>query len=200
MQKRAVFLAVMITILGMLSSCTVQEIPEGTEVTFAEFSIACQDEQTTRLQRNLALWYHYQLVSENPQDDISQAYRTILFYEDGVMGALEISKIIIPIYHGISEEVLKRGVGHLPDSAFPLGIKGQVSVLIVDGIEPPQLDAIVYLHILGERDAYCVSAVKQSLSDDLRLAPCDLLLIVRNGREKSTYLLCDRIEIGDGAA
>lgn len=41
----------------------------------------------------------------------------------GIMGSLEIPKINVnlPIYHGTSDEVLSRGIGHLQDSSLPVG-------------------------------------------------------------------------------
>lgn len=41
----------------------------------------------------------------------------------GIMGSLEIPKINVnlPIYHGTSDEILSRGIGHLQDSSLPVG-------------------------------------------------------------------------------
>ena len=45
--------------------------------------------------------------------------------KDGVMGYIEIPKINLKlvIYHGIDEETLKKGVGHLEKSSLPIGGK-----------------------------------------------------------------------------
>ncbi len=50
---------------------------------------------------------------------------------DGVMGYLDIKRISLrlPIYHGVSEDVLSRGVGHLRQTALPIGGKGSRPVL-----------------------------------------------------------------------
>ena len=42
---------------------------------------------------------------------------------DGTMGSIEIPKINVnlPIYHGISDEVLAIGVGHVQDTSLPIG-------------------------------------------------------------------------------
>lgn len=47
------------------------------------------------------------------------------------MGTLEISGIGVdlPIYHGTSDNVLSKGVGHLENSSLPMGNKGEHSVL-----------------------------------------------------------------------
>lgn len=45
---------------------------------------------------------------------------------DGCMAVLEIPKIgvLIPVYHGTSEEVLRKGAGHMEQTAFPIGDEG----------------------------------------------------------------------------
>jgi sortase A len=49
----------------------------------------------------------------------------------GIMGYIEIPKIEVnlPIFHGTSDEVLEKGVGHLEGSALPIGGKGTHSLL-----------------------------------------------------------------------
>lgn len=50
---------------------------------------------------------------------------------DGVMGYLSISRISLklPIYHGTSEDVLAKGVGHMSQTSLPIGGKGTHAVL-----------------------------------------------------------------------
>ena len=53
-----------------------------------------------------------------------KSYDELLLAEDsGVMGYLEIEKIKLklPIYHGVSEEALEAGVGHLEGTSLPVG-------------------------------------------------------------------------------
>lgn len=51
--------------------------------------------------------------------------------EKGVMGYIEIPSIQVslPIYHGVSDAVLQKGVGHMQSTALPVGGKGTHSVL-----------------------------------------------------------------------
>lgn len=58
-------------------------------------------------------------------------YEQILDYGDGVMGYIEIPtiKVKLPIYHGMSSEVLAKGVGHMPGTAFPVSGDGNHTVL-----------------------------------------------------------------------
>lgn len=85
------------------------------------------------LQRNLAKWYNRNLASSEPEPGFETAYREILWYTDGIMGILQLSGQSIPIYHqGKSGAV--PGATHLQDSAFPIGGRGNHSVLVL----PPE--------------------------------------------------------------
>ncbi|MGM9948212.1 class C sortase [Floccifex sp.] len=51
-------------------------------------------------------------------------YNQILWFgENGMIAQIKIPSISVslPIYHGVSEDVLSIGVGHLPSSSFPVG-------------------------------------------------------------------------------
>lgn len=52
--------------------------------------------------------------------------------KNGIMCFVEIPKINVslPVYHGTSEEVLKKGVGHMEGSALPIGGVGNRSFLL----------------------------------------------------------------------
>lgn len=58
-------------------------------------------------------------------------YTSIFDFDYSVMGYIEIPTIdvFLPIYHGSSESVLQRGVGHMENTAFPIGGGGDHSVL-----------------------------------------------------------------------
>lgn len=60
-----------------------------------------------------------------------QWYEQILDFGKGMIGYITVEKLdmMLPIYHGVSTEVLERGVGHLPSSAFPVGGTGNHTVL-----------------------------------------------------------------------
>lgn len=60
-------------------------------------------------------------------------YKDVLNVEEkeGVMGYIEIPAIdvMLPIYHGVSERVLRRGVGHMETTALPIGGKVRIRFL-----------------------------------------------------------------------
>ena len=68
--------------------------------------------------------------SQEAENNKNSEYNEILNI-DGTMGYIEIPKINVnlPIFHGTSEEVLKRGVGHIETTPLPIGGEGNHSVL-----------------------------------------------------------------------
>ena len=64
-------------------------------------------------------------------EQLAAEYERILDFGNGIMGFLQIPKIGIklPIYHGVDAEVLEKGIGHMPTSAFPIGGEGNHTVL-----------------------------------------------------------------------
>ncbi len=51
--------------------------------------------------------------------------------KDGCMAVIEIPKIgaLMPVYHGVSEEVLRKGAGHMEQTALPIGTEGSRPVI-----------------------------------------------------------------------
>lgn len=87
---------------------------------------------------------------------------------DGVIGYIEIPKISIkiPIYHGTSDEVLQKGVGHVESTSFPIGGLARHSILVGHRGLPSaklftDLNKLVegdyfYIHVLDRTLAYKV--------------------------------------------
>lgn len=98
---------------------------------------------------------------------------------DGVMGSVEIPKIDVdlPIYHGTSEEVLERGVGHVEQTALPIGGENRHPVLTGHRGLPSaelfsRLDELergdeFYITVLGETIAYKVDKISVVLPSEI---------------------------------
>lgn len=143
-------------------------------------------------QRELAEQYNKTLA----QGEEAEGYEAILNFGNGVMGAVEIPgiRVNLPIYHGISEEVLAKGVGHMPSSALPIGGEGNHTVLtghtglpsarlFTDLTKMKQGD-LFYLRVLGETLTYRVDQVKVVLpTDGSELEP-------ETGEDYCTLLTC----------
>ena len=115
---------------------------------------------------------------------------------DGVMGYLQIEAIDLqlPIYHGVSEEVLQKGVGHLPESSLPTGGENTHCVLSAHaGLEGQKLFSDLELlecgdtftlQILGEQLIYQIDCIETVLPDALQS------LAIQPGEDRVTLMTC----------
>lgn len=99
---------------------------------------------------------------------------------DGVMGLIRIPAIDaeLPIYHGTAEDVLAKGVGHLPESALPVGGRGTHAVLtghrgVAEATLFTDLDRLrvsddIEISVLGQTLRYAVTDVRTVLPTDTR--------------------------------
>lgn len=100
--------------------------------------------------------------------------------KNGIIGYVEIPRIDVyePIYHGTSETVLAKGVGHLRNTSFPIGGTGTHAVLsghtglpeaeIFTNLTALKKDDIFFVHILKETLAYQVDQIKVVEPSDTR--------------------------------
>ena len=155
-----------------------------------------------------ALWEEAEVYNQNltghPVHDpfiegtgmaMPEDYKKVLSVEE-IMGFIEIPKIKVnlPIYHGTSDTVLEKGIGHLEGSTLPIGGISRHSVLtghtgltnakmFTDLIEI-EVGDLFYIHILDETLAYRVDSIKviePNITDDLRRAA---------GKDYCTLLTC----------
>ena len=97
----------------------------------------------------------------------------------GVMGVIEIPKIdvSIPVFHGTGEEVLMRGVGHIPVTPFPIGQIDKHAVLtghtgiptsrLFTDLELVEIGDIFIVSVLNERMAYQVDDINIVLPNEV---------------------------------
>ena len=101
-------------------------------------------------------------------EKILNDYFDILDVDDGIMGTIEIPsiKVKLPVYHGESEDVLKKGAAHLEKTSFPIGgidtracvsaHSGYPSQKFFDDIDELISDDIIYIKILNQKLTYKV--------------------------------------------
>ena len=138
---------------------------------------------------------------ENKLEENDQ-YPTLLnFTAEGVMGYIEIPKInvLLPIYHGVSSNVLSKGVGHLPETSLPVG--GESTHCVLAGhsgmsnarlfTDLPKLENgdVFYLHIYNKTLTYTVDQVKKVLPTDTS----DLTIV--DGEDYVTLVTCVPIAV-----
>lgn len=112
--------------------------------------------------------YNQQLFAKT--DAIEKEYQELLnLSDDGILGTVEIPKISLklPIYHGTTEDVLSKGVGHLKGSSLPVEGKSVHSVLTGHrGLPNAQL--FTRLDELKEEDVFFIRICNKVYSYQVR--------------------------------
>lgn len=128
-------------------------------------------------------------------EDLADDYNSLLSIDGSpVMASIEIPSINVnlAIYHGTNDDILQKGVGHLPSSSLPVGGKSTHAVLTGhSGLSSQKMFSDIaslekgdrfYIHVLGETLAYEVSEINTVLPSDtekLQIVPDeDLVTLV----------------------
>ncbi|MDR1018857.1 MAG: class C sortase [Lachnospiraceae bacterium] len=115
----------------------------------------------------------------NPTTVLDDYYKVLDIGENGMMGYIRIPKINLrlPIYHGTSESVLDKGIGHLKGTHLPVGgasthsvLSGHAglrsAVLFTNLTELKEGDEF-YINILDKTLAYRIDKISVVLPDDM---------------------------------
>ena len=126
---------------------------------------------------------------------LPQNYEEVLNV-DGVMCYLEIPKISLklPVYHGTSEEVLEKGIGHLESTSLPIGGESRFSVLtghrglpsaeLFTRLDELEVGDCFFIHVLDKTLTYQVDQIEVIEPDQLEK------LTVVPGEDLVTLLTC----------
>ena len=116
--------------------------------------------------------------------------------DNGVMGYIEIPKISVSliIYHTIEENVLQKGIGHVPESHLPVGGKnthcvlaghtGLPSAKLLTNIDHLKVGDRFYIHVLNEVLEYKIDDVSVVEPDEVSR------LNVISGKDCVTLVTC----------
>lgn len=164
------------------------EINQATIILEHEESISNSEDDRLEAEWEKAVEYNRTLTGDEVHDPfvpgsgyvIPDNYHEVLNLEgDGVMGYIEIPKISvkIPIYHGTEEDILQEGIGHLEQTALPIGGLGNHPVLtghrgLASAELFTRLDEMVlgdqfYIYVLGKVLAYEVDQILTVLPTEL---------------------------------
>lgn len=122
-------------------------------------------------QRQMAMIYNEYLLSDGSVKECPYEYEDILDFSNGMMGYMDIPVIdvYLPIYHGVTEDVLSKGVGHMAKTAFPIGGEGNHSVLtghtgspsahLFTDLDKMEMGDRFYVHIMDDTLAYEVDQI-----------------------------------------
>lgn len=129
-------------------------------------------------------------------ETVLNEYFEILNIDDGVMGTIEIPSINVklPIYHGESEDVLKKGAAHLEKTSFPIcgmdtracisAHSGYPSQKFFDDIDELEADDVIYVSVLNKNLTYKVCDKEVVEPDEIEK------LKVEKGRDLLTLITC----------
>ncbi len=134
-------------------------------------------------------------ADEATQSDL-EYLSTLNVAGDGVMATLVIPSIgaNLPIYHTVEDNVLQKGVGHMPGTALPVGGPSTHSVLaghtglpatkIFDSLDQLQIGDYFFIEVMGETHAYQVDKIDVVLPEQT-----DGLAVV-DGADLVTLVTC----------
>lgn len=95
--------------------------------------------------------------------------------DEGVMAYLEIPNInvMLPIYHGVEDGELKKGIGHLPETSLPVGgdsthcvlagHSGMSNARLLTDLPKLQKGDVFYIHVYNRTLTYTVDQIKTVL-------------------------------------
>jgi sortase A len=136
------------------------------------------------------------------EDAAYQAYMEVLTVSDnGVIGEVSYPSldISLPIYHGTSNDVLTKGVGHLYGSSLPIGgpsthsvltsHSGLVNAALFTDLPDAQIDDVFTVTVLGETRYYQVRHLENVLPDETDR------LQINSGEDWVTLITCTPIGV-----
>ena len=135
--------------------------------------------------------------NEEKLKELGLTYENVLNAADnGVMGYIEIPKISVSliIYHTIEENVLQKGIGHVPETHLPVGGKnthcvlaghtGLPSAKLLTNIDHLKIGDRFYIHVLNEVLEYKIDDVSVVEPDEVSR------LNVISGKDCVTLVTC----------
>lgn len=184
----------------------IMDLNHASEITEQEAVTDKSDDEAIREAFKEAKIYNKSLLKTialaDPFDPLYQ-FETDLEYEkllnfnnDSIMGSVEIPKIgvKIPIFHGTSPDVLKRGVGHLSNSSLPIGGKSTHAILtghtgasnssFFTDLDKLDVGDVFFLRVLNRTLSYEIDQVKVVLPSHTR----DLL--IKENKDYVTLITC----------
>ncbi len=130
-----------------------------------------------------------------------QYLSTLTASENGVIGEIRYPRldISLPIYHGTSDDVLRRGVGHLYGSSLPIGgpsthsvltsHSGLLSASLFTDLPKAAVGDVFTVNVMGEDRYYEVRQIETVLPEETQS------LRISTGQDRVTLVTCTPIGI-----
>lgn len=155
---------------------------------------AAEDFNRRLLEGRVVVTDPFDPANQQPSD---REYQSVLnLAGDGVMAELVIPKIDLdlPVYHGVEEDGMLHGVGHLPSTSLPIGgpsthcvlagHTGLPSARIFEDLDQLQPGDWFVIRVLGEDHAYRVTSTEVVLPTETDS------LCVQDGKDLVTLVTC----------
>lgn len=150
-----------------------------------------------------ALWNQSLNGQANLEESLASYEDQLQLLGHGVMGILSIPKLSLelPIYHGVEEEALSKGVGHLPSSSLPIGsLNARVVLSAHRGLM--QAELFTRLDELEIGDCFWIKNPKETLAYQVRdiqvILPSEKsALAIEDGQDLVTLMTCTPYGIND---
>ena len=136
-------------------------------------------------------------ISWSMSDEQKEKYwKELNVGHDGVMGYIRIQKIdvMLPIYHGTDDEILRTSIGHLEESSLPVG--GSASHCMLSGHRGlPSARLFTDLDKLKEGDVFTMTILNETLTYEVDhiwiVEPSDMShLTIEEGKDYCTLITC----------
>ncbi len=141
--------------------------------------------------------YNKSFTDRNKLEELGLTYEnTLNAAGNGIMGYIEIPKISVSliIYHSIEENVLQKGIGHVPETHLPIGGKsthcvlaghtGLPSAKLLTNIDHLKIGDRFYIHVLNEVLEYKIDDIVVVEPDEVSR------LSVLSGKDCVTLVTC----------
>ena len=164
----------------------------------AQFEAYQQEMESTQQdsQRQQAQQYNQQLSTEQSALEDAFSSQQPSGGEEGLLGYVEIEKIdvYLPIYEGTTEQILRKGIGHLSGSSLPVGGEsthavlaghsGLASQLMFTELEQLEIGDRFSLYVMGEELCYQADQI-------LTVEPWQTdALQIEEGKDMVTLITC----------
>lgn len=166
----------------------------------AQYTDEVDDMTDTEIESELqaARLYNEALQSVKSTETIDlRAYDELLNLSgSAVMCTVEIPAIDVelPVYHGIGEEVLQKGAGHMPGTSLPVGGESTHAVIsahsglpaarLFTDLDKLEEGNLFYIHVLGETLCYEVDQIVVTIPSDTEA------IQIEKGQDYVTLLTC----------
>ncbi|MFQ7166331.1 MAG: class C sortase [Acutalibacteraceae bacterium] len=166
----------------------------------AQYTDEVSSMENTEIEEELeaAQLYNEALLSVQGTDEVKlRAYDELLnFVGNGIMATLEIPAIDVelPVYHGIGEDVLQKGAGHMPGTSLPVGGESTHAVIsahsglpaarLFTDLDKLEEGDLFYIHVLGETLCYEIDQIVVTIPSDTEA------IQIEKGQDYVTLLTC----------